>query len=211
MNEERLLSFIRSFEREKSEELIKFREEAQKNQVPIVREETEALLSFFAGFIKPERILEIGTAVGYSGTVLLQASENSFLDTLEEDPARMKEAKKNFKKFGLEKRTRLYEGDATETLKNLEGVYDLIFLDAAKAQYVHWLEDVLRLLSPRGILITDNIFQEGDIFESHFVCDRRDRTIHQRMREFLLALRNDEKTESMLLSIGDGVLLTRKG
>ena len=103
------------------------------------------------------------------------------------------------------------EGDATEILKELDGTYDVIFMDAAKGQYINFLPDILRLLSPGGLLISDNVLQDGDIIESRFAVTRRNRTIHARMREYLYELKHHPELETVILPVGDGVTLSTKG
>ena len=119
-------------------------------------------------------------------------------------------ARENFKKAGKEEQITLLEGDAREILKTLEEPFDFIFMDAAKGQYIHFLPDILRLLSRGGILISDNVLQDGDIIESHFAVERRNRTIYKRMREYLSALKNSDVLETSILPLGDGVALSVK-
>lgn len=117
-------------------------------------------------------------------------------------------ARENFRRYGRENRITLLEGDATEILKELDGSYDMIFMDAAKGQYIHFLSEVLRLLAPGGILISDNVLQDGDIIESRFAVTRRNRTIHARMREYLYVLTHTAGLKTVILPVGDGVALT---
>ena len=118
--------------------------------------------------------------------------------------------RKNFDKYGREDKITLLEGDATEILKELDGTYDVIFMDAAKGQYINFLPDILRLLSPGGLLISDNVLQDGDIIESRFAVTRRNRTIHARMREYLYELKHHPELETVILPVGDGVTLSTK-
>ncbi len=209
MDELRTASFIRSLEPPESPVLEEIREEAEKNGVPIVRLETGALLSFFTGLLKPGKILEIGTAVGYSGTLmLLKAPENCTLTTIENYEPRIPVARENFQKAGVADRVTLYTEDATDVLKKLDGPYDMIFLDAAKAQYIVWLPELLRLLPPGGVLIADNVLQEGDILEPRAAIRRRDRTIHKRMRAFLYEIKHRDDLDTAVLPLGDGVTVS---
>jgi len=211
IQDERLVSYICSLEGPKSPLLEDLRKEALETDVPIVRAETEALLSFFVDYVKPKQILEVGCAIGYSSILMAgHMAENCHITTMENWPPRIEKAKENFKKANLEERITLLEGDATEILKDLEGPYDLVFMDAAKAQYINWLPDVLRLLSPEGVLISDNILQDGDVLESRFAVRRRDRTIHKRMREYLYELKHNAALSTMVLPLGDGVAVTTK-
>lgn len=210
MDEERVASFIRSLEKPKNEFLETLREEALSASVPIVRTETEALLSFFVALLKPGRILEVGTAIGYSGISMLTDAPEAILTTIENYEPRITAATENFRRAGVSDRVEFLTGDAGEILKTLEGPYDLIFMDAAKAQYVVWLPDALRLLRKGGVLISDNIFQDGEILESRYNICRRDRTIHKRMREYVRALKERTDSTTSLLPLGDGVTVTVK-
>ena len=211
ISEERIAVFIRSFERPKSQLMEEIRKEARAQGVPIIRPETEPLLSFFAGLLKPERILAVGTAVGYSALLLREASPKGVkITTIENYAPRIEKALENFRRAGAEGEITLLQGDADELLKTLQERYDLIFMDAAKAQYIHWLPEVKRLMHAGSVLISDNILQEGDILESKFAVERRDRTIHKRMREYLYELTHDPGLETVILPLGDGVSVTMK-
>lgn len=211
ITEERITSYLRSLESPKNDVLEEIRREALASKVPIIRLEEEALLTMFMELLKPERILEVGAAVGYSSCLMAsRMKESGIIDTIENYEPRIIEAKKNIKRTGNENRIILHEGDATEILKSLEGPYDLIFMDAAKAQYIVWLPEVLRLLSDKGVLISDNVLQDGDILESRFAVSRRDRTIHTRMRDYLYELKHREDLETSVIPLGDGVSITVK-
>ena len=134
----------------------------------------------------------------------------TFFRGIENYEKRIPIARENFKKAGKEKQITLLEGDAAQILKTLEGSYDFIFMDAAKAQYINFFPDVLRLLKKGGILISDNVLQDGDIIESHFAVERRNRTIYKRMREYLYVLKNHEELETSIIPLGDGVTLSIK-
>jgi len=208
---ERIREFISSLEPPEDPFLSDLRVFAEVNGVPIVRPQTEGLLAFFVDLLQPERILEVGCAIGYSAIAMgKHMPEGGTIDTIENYAPRIPEARKNFEKAGLSDRITLYEGDAAEVLKTLSGPYDLIFMDAAKAQYIRWLPRVLELLSDRGVLISDNVLQEGDVTESRYAVTRRDRTIHKRMREYLYTIKHDEHLSSVVLPLGDGVALTVK-
>lgn len=208
---ERVSVFIRSMMPERDENLTEIREEALSEGVPIIRPETEALLSFFMETRRPETVLEVGTAVGYSALVMLRAlPESATVTTVENYPPRIEKARENIRKAGAEARIRLIAEDASKVLRELSGPYDFIFMDAAKAQYITWLPDVKRLLGPGGVLFSDNVFSDGDIFESHYAVDRRDRTIHKRMREYLYAICHDPELRTSIVNVGDGVALTVK-
>lgn len=209
MENERIPRFLHSLEKEEDPFLLKLREEAAANGVPIVRRETESFLRTVTAAKRPQRVLEIGTAIGYSALVMSEYAEH--IDTVENYAPRISQAKENFRKAGKEETIRLLEGDAGPVLKQLlsaGSTYDLIFLDAAKGQYSIWLENLVNLLSPSGLLIADNVLQDGTVTESRFTVDRRDRTTHERMREFLYRIKHDSRLESAVIPIGDGVSLS---
>lgn len=157
------------------------------------------------------KILEVGTAIGFSALLMSEyAPDGCHITTIEKYDKRIPLAKENFKKAGKEENITLLEGDAMEILAELEGEFDLIFMDAAKGQYINFLPDILRLMAPGGILVSDNILQDGDIVESKYAVTRRNRTIHNRMREYLYALTHHEELETVILPVADGVTLSAK-
>ena len=135
---------------------------------------------------------------------------NSHRLTIENYKKRIPIARENFEKSGFADRITLIPGDAAEVLKTLDGPYDFIFMDAAKGQYIHFLPEVLRLLDEHGVLITDNVLQDGDVIESHFVVERRNRTIHKRMREYLFELTHNPELLTSVVPLGDGIAITMK-
>ena len=208
---EGLVTYINSLDRGNTPFLNQLEMDALKNQVPIIRRETQSLLKVLLRIKTPSRILEVGTAVGFSALLMsTYGPENCRITTIENYDKRIPIARENFKKAGKEEQITLLEGDAREILKTLEEPFDFIFMDAAKGQYIHFLPDILRLLSRGGILISDNVLQDGDIIESHFAVERRNRTIYKRMREYLSALKNSDVLETSILPLGDGVALSVK-
>ena len=208
---ERLVTYINSLDRGNTPFLNQLEMDALKNQVAIIRRETQSLLKVLLRIKTPSRILEVGTAVGFSSLLMsTYGPENCRITTIENYDKRIPIARENFKKAGKEEQITLLEGDAREILKTLEEPFDFIFMDAAKGQYIHFLPDILRLLSRGGILISDNVLQDGDIIESHFAVERRNRTIYKRMREYLSALKNSDVLETSILPLGDGVALSVK-
>ena len=208
---ERLVTYINSLDRGNTPFLNQLEMDALKNQVPIIRREIQSLLKVLLMIKTPSRILEVGTAVGFSALLMsTYGPENCRITTIENYDKRIPIARENFKKAGKEEQITLLEGDAREILKTLEEPFDFIFMDAAKGQYIHFLPDILRLLSRGGILISDNVLQDGDIIESHFAVERRNRTIYKRMREYLSALKNSDVLETSILPLGDGVALSVK-
>ena len=209
--EERMASFIRSLERENSPILEKIEGEALRDQVPIIRKEMQSFLKVLLMIKKPERILEVGTAVGFSALLMSEyMPKECTIDTIEKYEKRIPIARENFKRAGKESCIRLLEGDALEIMQGLTGSYDLIFMDAAKAQYISYYPEAVRLLEKGGVLLSDNVLQDGDIIESRFAVERRKRTIHSRMREYLYTLKHDERLETSILPIGDGAALSIK-
>lgn len=215
LDEIRLEGFIESLQQDRGQILETIRSRAIEDGVPIIRSETENLLRFLVMTRKPKEILEVGCAVGYSALVMhtvAQSYGGCHITTMESYEPRIEQARANFAAVGAQQDIELLTGDATPYLEEMQpnGRFDFIFLDAAKAQYVVWLPDLLRLLKPDGLLVTDNILTGGDILESRFVVTRRNRTIHSRMREFLEKVTQDPKLSSAVLSVGDGVCLTSK-
>ena len=160
---------------------------------------------------RPARVLEVGTAVGFSAILMSEyLPEGSRITTIENYEKRIPIARNNFKRAGKEEQITLIEGDALEVMKTLEGPYDFIFMDAAKGQYINYLPEILRLMPKGGLLITDNILQEGELVESRYVVTRRDRTIHTRIREYVYELTHNDNLITSIVPIGDGITLSVK-
>ncbi|HJC11687.1 MAG TPA: O-methyltransferase [Candidatus Blautia merdigallinarum] len=207
--DERLVTYINSLDKGNTPFLNELEAEALRNHVPVIRRETQSLLKVLLQLKAPARILEVGTAVGFSALLMsTYGPEDCRITTIENYEKRIPIARENFRKAGRESQITLLEGDAQEVLKTLEESYDLIFMDAAKGQYIHFFPEVLRLLEKGGILISDNVLQDGDIIQSHFAVERRNRTIYKRMREYLSVLKNSDELESAILPLGDGVALS---
>lgn len=208
---ERIADFIVSLEQGHGDLCGEIEKRAREDRVPVIRAETAAFLKTMTAAVSPKAILEVGTAVGYSALLMAQASSGDcIITTIEKYEKRILKARENFRQAGMEERIILLEGDAGQILAGLTGSYDLIFMDAAKGQYIHWLPDVLRLLSPGGMLISDNVLQDNTILESRFAVERRDRTIHSRMREYLFQLKNHKDLTTSIIPIGDGVTVSVK-
>lgn len=208
---ERMAAFIDSLDQGNTPWLDEIEREALEAQVPIIRKPMQSLLKFLLAYAKPKQILEVGTAVGFSALLMREYSPaDCHITTIEKYEKRIPVARENFKRAGAEDRITLMEGDAADILRELEGPYDMIFMDAAKGQYLHFMEDAMRLLAPGGLLISDNVLQDGDIVESRFAVTRRNRTIHARMREYLYELKHDPALETVILPVGDGVTLSLK-
>lgn len=211
ITDERLASFINSFNTDYDDVITSIRKEAEENRVPIIRQEAGEFIKLLILMNKPKKILEIGTAVGFSAIFMSRfLDDDAHITTIENYPPRIAEAKKNFARAGTENRITLMEGDAQEILPGLDEQYDFVFMDAAKGQYGCFFSEAVRLLKPNGILLCDNVLQDGDVLESRFAVTRRNRTIHSRMREYLHDLTHDPVLDTAILNVGDGMSLSMK-
>lgn len=217
---ERISAYLFSLEKDMPAFLEQLERRAIEEEVPIIRKSTQQFLRFLMAAIQPKNILEIGTATGFSGifmmTYLLKYRQDAHLTTIEKVPYRIQQAKQHFYEAGFSRQVTLLEGDAGEILKRLSLQkdtninYDMIFMDAAKGQYLYFLPLVKKLLRQGGLLVSDNVLQEGTIVESRYSITRRDRTIHERMREYLYQLSHDIDFETVTLPMGDGLTLSYK-
>lgn len=208
---ERITSFINSMGKDEKGIIQTIEQEALRDEVPIIRKETKEWLKTMLLIKKPLRVLEVGTAVGFSAIYMTQyLPENAHITTIEKWEPRIEQAKINFMRSGTLEQITLLEGDAADILCGLDEEFDFIFMDAAKGQYIHFLPEVVRLLAPEGMLISDNVLQDGELVDSKYVVDRRNRTIHSRMREYLYALKHHELLETSIIPLGDGVALSVK-
>ena len=209
--DERMVTYIRSLEVPESAVIEAIEQEALRDRVPIIRKEMQSFLKVLLMIKRPMRILEVGAAVGFSSILMSEyMPEGGHITTIENYDKRIPIARANFKRAGKEEQIDLIEGDALEVMHGLEGPYDLIFVDAAKGQYIHYLPEVMRLLGIDGVLVSDNVLQEGDIMESRFAVERRNRTIHSRMREYLYELKHHDQLQTSIIPLGDGVALSVK-
>ena len=210
--DERFTTYLNSLYPELDDELQAIEREARDTYVPIIRRETQNLLQLLIAMHRPQRILEVGAAVGFSGSLmLLAAGTEATLVTIENYEPRIPIARANFERMGISDRVTLHEGDAQDILPTLEGPFDMIFMDAAKGQYINFWPAVKRLIAPGGLVVTDNVLQDGDIIESRYAICRRNRTIHKRMRDYLYELTHDEGFTTSILPLGDGVSISVKG
>ena len=214
ITEERITAYINSLDKELPPELYDLEKEAKENNVPIIKRETQGVIRFLLLLLKPKTILEVGTAIGFSALFMSEHSpKDSKITTIEKVPMRLVEARKNLadEKFPHKDKITLVEGDALKVLKELVSKklsYDFVFLDAAKAQYMHFLPEIMNLLEEGGVLITDNVLQDGTVINSRYSITRRDRTIHTRMREYLYTITHMEELETIILPVGDGIALS---
>ncbi len=204
-------TYINSLDRGNTPFLEELEQTALRDRVPVIRREMQSFIKTFLAMNQPGRILEVGTAIGFSTLLMCEyGREDLQIVTIENYAKRIPIARENFRRAGRENQITLLEGDAGELLKTLEGPFDMIFMDAAKGQYIHWLPDIRRLMAKGSVLISDNVLQEGDIIESHYLVERRKRTIYKRMREYLYELKHDPSFVTSILPLGDGVTVSVK-
>ncbi|SCP95954.1 O-methyltransferase [Anaerobium acetethylicum] len=208
---ERLITYINSLDTGNTALLDEIEKQAVKDYVPIIRKEMQSFLKVLTALKQPERILEVGTAVGFSSILMAEYSPgNCSITTIEKYEKRIPVARENIKRAGFEDKITLIEGDALEVMAGLEGTFDFIFMDAAKGQYINFLPQIMRLLKVGGVLISDNVLQDGDIIESRYAVTRRNRTIYNRMREYLYELKHMEELTTAILPLGDGVTISTR-
>lgn len=210
-DEERIRTFINSLDKGNEPYLDELEREAIETDVPIVRKDTQALMKFLMAQMAPENILEVGCAIGFSALLMAQYSgPDTKITTIEKYEKRIPIARDNFLKYDFGKKITLLEGDAMDILKTLPAGYDFIFMDAAKGQYINFLPECMRVLKKGGLLVSDNVLQDGDVFESRFAVTRRNRTIHARMRDYLYELTHNDELQTVILTVGDGMSLSVK-
>ena len=209
--DERMTAYIRSLDHGENEYIRTLEQGALNDRVPIIRKETAALLRVLLTMKKPKRLLEVGAAVGFSSIFMSEyAGASCKITTIENYEPRIVKARENIKNAGKQEQITLLEGDAADILKTLEPPYDFIFMDAAKGQYMHFFPQIMRLLEDGGVLVSDNVLQDGDIVQSRYAVTRRNRTIHSRMREYLWELTHNDALETVVLPVGDGVTISTK-
>lgn len=209
---ERIVTYMHSLEKANSTVLEEIENQAHKDLVPIIRKEMESFLRVMLSVKRPKRILELGTAIGYSAILMSEYIDNdASITTIENYDKRIPAARENIKNAGKESVITMLEGDALEIMPKFEDEsFDFVFMDAAKAQYINFLPHVIRLMKNGAVLITDNVLQEGDLIESKYVVRRRDRTIHKRMREYMEVVKNHPLLETTIVPIGDGITMSVK-
>ena len=211
IEEERVGAYIESLYKGNEGFLEELEQRAKQERIPIIRPQVQNLLRTVIAGLKPRSILEVGTAVGFSAILMAQCAPGDCrITTIENYKKRIPVARENFERAGYSDRITLIEGDAADVLGELKLTYDLIFMDAAKGQYLNFFEDVMVLLRRGGVLVSDNVLQDGDIIQSRFAVRRRDRTIHSRMREYLYVLTHDDRLSTTVLPMGDGVTVSVK-
>lgn len=210
--DERIVSYMNSLEQENNQVLTDIEKEAHRDSVPIIRKEMESFLRVMLSIKRPTKILELGTAIGYSAILMSECiDQEGKIITIENYDKRIPIAKANIERAGKDDLIQLLEGDALEIMPTLEAnQFDFVFMDAAKAQYINFLPEVLRLMKDGAVLITDNVLQEGDLIQSKYMVRRRDRTIHKRMREYLEVVKKHPELETSIVPIGDGITVSVK-
>ncbi|HAQ6642718.1 TPA: O-methyltransferase [Enterococcus faecium] len=208
---EELLDFMRTQQKKLPGELGKLEEEAHVAEVPVIPHETVVFLKFLLGQLQPERILEIGAAIGFSSSVMATTiGENAHVTTIDRFDVMIEKAKKNYERLGLTDKVTLLEGQAADILPELSGPYDFIFMDSAKSKYIEFLPECLRLLRKGGVLMVDDIFQGGTILLPDEGIPRGKRAIHRKLNEFLRVVMDHPDLTSTILPLGDGVILMTK-
>lgn len=209
---DRIVSYIHSLETSNSEILQQIEQRAIEDNVPIIRKEMESFLRVMLTIKRPLNVLELGCAIGYSAILMSEyLPEGGHITTIENYDKRIIQAKENIKLADAEDRITLLEGDAMERMAELTSdSFDFVFMDAAKAQYINFLPEVLRLMKKDAILIADNVLQDGDIIESRYGIVRRNRTIHSRMREYMYEVKHMDGLETTIIPIGDGITMSVK-
>lgn len=208
---EKIVKYMREAQKGFSGGVDEIQSYANERGIPIIPHETAKFIDFFTATIQPKNILEIGTAVGFSASLMAQhLQEDGHLTTIDRYELMYERAKANFKKYGLEDRITLIEGDAKDILPTLEGPYDLIFMDSAKAKYIEFYPECLRLLKLGGVLIIDDVFQAGTILDDEADIPKRVRKIHRKLNELHQTILNDQTQRSCLIPLGDGLIMVRK-
>jgi len=192
----------------KKEELEKVKQKALEEHIPIIMDDTLEVVDKILKELKPKKILEIGTAVGYSAMCFSEyLQEGGKIDTIERDGQRVKEAKENIKKVGVEEKINIYEGDAVEILPTLNEKYDMVFIDAAKGKYPFFLKEALRMLNEKGIILADNVLYKGYVMSDY--NKHKQRTAVRNLREYIAEVTESPKLETEILEVGDGLAITK--
>lgn len=189
-------------------ELEKIKKKALEDHIPIIMDDTLEVMEKYLTEIKPTKMLEIGTAVGYSAMCFTNfLAEDGKIDTIERDEERIKEAKENIKKVGVEDKIQIYEGDAVEILPTLDEKYDAVFIDAAKGKYPFFLKEALRMIKPNGIIFADNILYKGYVLSDY--NKHKQRTAVRNLREYIKEVSENPNLETEILEVGDGLAISR--
>ena len=191
------------------EELEKIKEKALDEHIPIIMDDTLEVIDKVLKEIKPKKILEIGTAVGYSAMCFSEyLQDGGKIDTIERDEERLAQARENIVKVGVQEKINIIEGDAIEILPNLNDKYDMIFIDAAKGKYPFFLKESLRMLNENGVIFADNILYKGYVMSDY--NKHKQRTAVRNLREYIAEVTNNPELETQILEVGDGLAITKK-
>ena len=208
INYDYINEYVRNTIRKNDGILKELEEFAEKNHVPIIQPEVARLMQVLGRIIRPKNILEVGTAIGYSAILLSEILEpDGKIDTIDRYELMIERAKENIKRAGLSDVINVITGDALDVLKCLDKKYDLIFLDAAKGQYMEFLPECMRMLKPKGVLLSDNVLYKGMVANDELVV-RRKKTIVRRMRDYLDVICNCDELETSLIPVGDGFAIS---
>ena len=189
-------------------ELCNIKKKALEDKVPIIMDDTLEVIAKILNEIKPNKILEIGTAVGYSAICFSEyLQEDGKIDTIERDIERVKEARENIKKAEVEEKINIYEGDAVEILPTLDDKYDVVFIDAAKGKYPFFLNQALRMIKLGGVIIADNVLYKGYVKSDY--NKHKQRTAVRNLREYIAEITNNKKLETEILEVGDGLAISK--
>lgn len=207
----KIVDYMRESQRKFYPKLDDLEKYCNKKNIPIIPHETAIFLDFILSLIKPKKILEIGTAVGYSSILMeMNLDESGKIITIERNPKMFFEAEKNIKEFSLEERIEIIFDDAKNVLNKIDEKFDFIFMDSAKSKYIEFYPFCMEKLNLNGILIVDDIFQGGTVFDELSSLPRRNRKIHKRLNEFLDFVQNDHFVQSTLIPLGDGIIMIQK-
>ena len=190
------------------QELERIKKKALEEHIPIIMDDTLEIMEKYLKEEKPQRILEIGTAVGYSAICFTEfLGDNGVIDTIERDEERVKQAKENIRKVGVEEKINIYEGDALEILPTLNKKYDAVFIDAAKGKYPFFLKEALRMIKPKGIIFADNILYKGYVMSDY--NKHKQRTAVRNLREYIKEVSENPNLETEILEVGDGLAISK--
>lgn len=206
-----LVDFLRTEQKQLSGDLGKVEKEANENEVPIIPHETVVFMQFLLGQIKPKEVLEIGTALGFSSSLMAQyVGDEGHVTTIDRFDVMIRKAKATYERLGLEDKVTLLEGQAADILPELTGPYDFIFMDSAKSKYIEFLPECLRLLKKGGVLMVDDVFQGGTVLDPIEEVPRNRRTIHRKLKRFLDVINSHPDLTTSLVPLGDGIALITK-
>ena len=212
---DRIRSFILSYGKDEQGRLGELYKDAVSQNVPVIRPDMKELLRLLLLMKRPDRILEVGTAWGFSALFMSECAPQAKIISIEADPERLEEAKRRIDLMEKSDRIEVLEGDAAKVLADMSVSdkigFDFAFIDAAKAQYLEYFTLIRPMLRPGAVVVSDNVLQDGTILESHFLVEKRDRTIHDRMREYLEYLTHTPGLVTDILPVGDGAVVTVVG